>query len=460
MSSFIRQLKGAPEAAPAADAAVRARVDALFDQRYDAWLRRVDRLLAALMIVQWVASIVFAAFFSPYTWAGKTSVVHSHVFAAVIIGGAISSLPVALAYLQPGKLSTRLVMAAAQAMWSALLIHLTGGRIETHFHVFGSLAILAFYRDKWVLVPATLVAAADHFVRGLYWPESVYGVMNPEWWRFLEHAFWVGFIDVFLVMNCSRSYAELREICRQQVELSDAKDEKMARMAKLAAVGQLAASIGHELRNPLAAVRNARAFVEKSLHKGAAPVDPRVDQFLDLMKRELDASARIIDGLLDFARAREPHRVPCPLRPLVDEALSVIRNPRSIEIANEVEADLPVPHVDRDQIRQVVINLVQNAVEAMDGVEAGRVSVSAASDDGGCTLIVRDNGVGIPADQQARVFEPLVSSKTKGTGLGLAIVSSVVERHGGTIRLRSASREGTEFTIELPRGDVEPAAAE
>jgi hypothetical protein len=88
---------------------------------------------------------------------------------------------------------------------SALLIHLSGGRIETHFQIFGALAILAFYLDWGVLVTAALTAALDHFVRGLVWPESVYGVANPEWWRFLEHAFWVVYCTGFLVLFCRRS---------------------------------------------------------------------------------------------------------------------------------------------------------------------------------------------------------------------------------------------------------------
>src|SRR6185295_11419292 len=125
--------------------------------------------------------------------AGRQSAVHVHVYAAIVLGGLISSLPFLFILTRRGALETRVAVACGQMLWSALLIHLTGGRIETHFHVFGSLAILAFYRDVRVLVPATIVVAGDHFIRGIYWPESVYGITNPEWWRFLEHAAWVVF---------------------------------------------------------------------------------------------------------------------------------------------------------------------------------------------------------------------------------------------------------------------------
>src|SRR5213075_1680676 len=138
---------------------------------------------------------------------------------AIFLGGAVSSLPIALALLMPGRTVTRHVIAVAQMLWSALLIHLTGGRIETHFHVFGSLAFLAFYRDWKVLVPATVVVAADHFLRGMFWPQSVYGVLVASQWRWLEHAAWVVFEDVILVMSCVRGTEELRQIAQHTAGL-------------------------------------------------------------------------------------------------------------------------------------------------------------------------------------------------------------------------------------------------
>jgi hypothetical protein len=193
------------------------------EERYQAHrgqiLRGTDRLFAALMAGQWVFGVLLAVLISPYAWEGKASSVHVHVWSSLVLGAVVSSLPVALALLRPGWVVTRHVVAAAQMLWSALLIHLTGGRIETHFHVFGSLGILAAYRDWTVLLTATLVVAGDHLVRGLVWPESVYGIVNPEWWRFLEHAFWVVFAVSFLVMLCLRSLKEMRLIAERGAEL-------------------------------------------------------------------------------------------------------------------------------------------------------------------------------------------------------------------------------------------------
>lgn len=202
--------------------ALSQRASILFQEHLDANSRRTSRIFTGLMVVQWVAGIVVALVWSPYAWAGRVQSVHVHVYTAVFLGGAISSLPIALTITRPTAVSTRYVVAIAQMLWSALLIHLSGGRIETHFHIFASLAFLAFYRDWRVLIPATLVIAGDHLLRGLWWPESVYGVANGEWWRFLEHAFWVVCEDVVLVLACLQGVRELRFVADRQaaVELS------------------------------------------------------------------------------------------------------------------------------------------------------------------------------------------------------------------------------------------------
>jgi hypothetical protein len=142
-----------------------------------------------------------------------------HVWAAFVLGGVLTALPVTLAFVRPGSVLTRHVMAVSQMLWSALLIHLTGGRIETHFHVFASLAILSFYRDWKVLLTATVVLASDHLLRGLLWPESVYGIVNAQWWLLLEHGFWTVFCVSFLILSCTRS---TRDMCAMALRTAEA----------------------------------------------------------------------------------------------------------------------------------------------------------------------------------------------------------------------------------------------
>src|SRR5437868_9139185 len=191
----------------------------LLDQYKTDIYRRTDRLFAGLMGLQWIAGIVFALWVAPLTWVGASSRPHVHVWAAMVLGGIISLFPAVLALVRPGMASTRYTIATAQMLMGALLIHLTGGRIETHFHVFGSLAFLAFYRDWRVLVPATIVVALDHMLRGAFWPQSVYGVLVASQWRWVEHAAWVVFEDVFLVVSCRRSVAEMRDTAERTATL-------------------------------------------------------------------------------------------------------------------------------------------------------------------------------------------------------------------------------------------------
>ena len=456
----------------AADA-TSARAAQLFREHHHSVMARTDRLMATLMAAQWVFAIGLSLVLSPYTWAGRVQSPHIHVYAAVLFGGAISSLPIALCLTRPGWLGTRLVVAVAQMLWSALLIHLSGGRIETHFHVFGSLAFLAFYRDIRVLVLATFVVASDHFVRGMLWPESVYGIASPEWWRFLEHAFWVVFEDIVLVFGCIESAKEMNLVAlrRAEAELSSERENAksleldramqelqssqhaLVRAGKLAAVGQLAASVGHELRNPLATIRNASKYLGKRLSGAQAASslsDPKIPQFLTIMDREVTACSKIISDLLDFARERTPVTEPCPLRPLVDDAISIVPE-SSVRIVNAVPADLPVPTIDKDLFRQVLTNLIQNGVEAIPIERPGEVTISAdGGQDGPWRIVVADNGSGIPAAALAKIFEPLFTTKTKGTGLGLAIVAGMIKAHEGTINVESSSDSGTRFVIELP----------
>jgi two-component system sensor histidine kinase/response regulator len=204
---------------PQHDRSTSSRAQQLFAEARHDIHRRTDRLFAGLMAFQWLMGIAFAVWVSPLAWDGEVSRTHLHVWAAIIVGGVISLFPALLGLFRPGVPSTRYIIAVAQMLMGALLIHLTGGRIETHFHVFGSLAFLAFYRDWRVLVPATVVVALDHLLRGLFWPQSVYGVVVASQWRWLEHAAWVLFEDVVLFVACRRSIAEMQHTADRTADL-------------------------------------------------------------------------------------------------------------------------------------------------------------------------------------------------------------------------------------------------
>jgi signal transduction histidine kinase len=305
----------------------------LFEEYQSDLHRRTDRLFAGLLGFQWVAGIIFALWISPLAWSGPVSRTHVHVWAAIILGGIINLFPAALGVLRPGRTSTRYTIAVAQMLMGALLIHLTGGRIETHFHVFGSLAFLAFYRDWRVLIPATVVVALDHLVRGYFWPQSVYGVFVASQWRWLEHAAWVIFEDVFLVMACVRGLAEMRQTAErtaaleQEVRTRQQAENDARSVASLSSAVGLALTRGTELRTMLQ--QCAEALVQH-LHAGLARIWTLNDA--DRML-ELQASAGT-HTQLDGPQAQVPIGV---------LAVGMIAQQRTPQLTHAAQVD---PHLD------------------------------------------------------------------------------------------------------------------
>jgi len=216
-----------------------SRTETLFGEHLKANHQRTDRMFARLLVIQWLAGIAAALWISPKAWEGEYSHTHIHVWAAIFLGGIISGFPVFLAVTRPGSALTRHVIAVGQMLNCGLLVHLTGGRIETHFQYFGALAFLAFYRDWKVLLTATVVAAADHFFRGLFWPLSIFGVLVADWWRWLEHAGWILFEDTFLMLAIRLNLREMLGVAERQAKLETVNetverkvDERTADLAK------------------------------------------------------------------------------------------------------------------------------------------------------------------------------------------------------------------------------------
>ncbi len=178
-------------------------------------------MFAGLLALEWIAGIAAAIWISPRTWSGAESATHLHIWAAVFLGGLISIFPVGLVLFRPGTTFSRHVITTSQMLMSALLIHLSGGRIETHFLIFGSLAFLACYRDWRVLITATVVVSADHWVRGVFYPQSVFGVLTASPWRVFEHSAWVLFENLFLLIAIRQSIGDMKQSAFQLASLED-----------------------------------------------------------------------------------------------------------------------------------------------------------------------------------------------------------------------------------------------
>jgi two-component system sensor histidine kinase/response regulator len=417
--------------------------------------RRTDHMFAVLMAAQWVFGIVAAVFMSPRSWVGTANQIHPHVWAAVFLGGAFSFLPIYLALRRPGHATTRYVIAVSQMLWSALLIHLTGGRIETHFHVFGSLAFLAFYRDWRVLIPATVVVAADHFLRGLYFPQSVYGVIDGSSWRWLEHAAWVIFEDVFLIASCRRGDAEMREIALRAADLSRAKE---VAEAATRAKSEFLANMSHEIRTPMNGVIGLTDLLLRRGGLGGQQL-----RQAQLIKSSADALLALINDVLDFSKIEagkmELSCVDFDPRTIIEDVVEMLAPKaaaKKLEFACDVHPDVPPRvHGDPDRLRQILINLTNNAIKFTEkGEVVVRVVPAEAGEPGGTGLLkfsVRDTGAGIPADRMGRLFKSFsqvdasTTRKFGGTGLGLAIARQLAELMGGRIGVESTVGRGSTF---------------
>jgi signal transduction histidine kinase len=223
-----------------------------------------------------------------------------------------------------------------------------------------------------------------------------------------------------------------------------------SRREKLAALGQLSAGVGHDLRNPLAAIANAIFVLRRRLQKADA-LSEKVEEPLQLAEREVAACQRIVTELLDYARETPLELQPVDVKALLEECAGLVRLPANVTLKLEVPEGLPQAPGERDRLRQVFVNLMQNGAEAIPPERPGTVTVTAAAVARELRVVVRDDGIGMDAETRARVFEPLFTTKKDGTGLGLAIVESLVKQHGGRLTLETAKGQGAAFTVALSR---------
>ncbi len=232
-------------------------------------------------------------------------------------------------------------------------------------------------------------------------------------------------------------------------ELKEAQDA-LIRKEKLAVLGQIAGSVGHELRNPLGVISNAVYYLKATL----PDADETTRDYLDIIKDEVANSERIVSDLLNFARTRRPKPGPVDVRDLLQEGLKRCTIPEGVALEQELPEGLPPVWVDRAQIVQVVENLFRNAVDAMPAGGSIRIEAETAGET--VKLRITDTGEGIGPDEMERLFQPLYTTKTKGLGLGLTIVKNLTEANGGRIEVESTPGKGTAFTLWLPRGGTTP----
>ncbi len=244
-------------------------------------------------------------------------------------------------------------------------------------------------------------------------------------------------------------FQDLREI--------EALKEEVERERHLAALGRLAAGVAHEVRNPLSSLKGFAQFLRSKFDPGS-----KEERYSDIMIEEVERLDRVVQELLDFAKPVTAERKASDVNAIVEDALSLVAEDaafRDVEVARDLGAELPEVLVDARQLRQALLNVLLNGIEAMR--EGGKLTIRTALRPGDQPFVaveVTDTGVGMDGDEMDKLFEPFYTTKPEGTGLGLTIVSRLIEQNRGRLGVQSARGEGTTFTISLPAAGGSGAA--
>ena len=227
-----------------------------------------------------------------------------------------------------------------------------------------------------------------------------------------------------------------------------AMQNQLLQAEKLAAIGKLAAGVAHEINNPLTGILTSSSLMLEDV----PPDDPRHEE-LKIIVDETMRCRKIVKGLLDFARQTRPHKQAVSLNQVIADVMNLVGKQaafRDINVQMDLASDLPAVMVDQDQMRQVVLNAVLNAAEAMP--HGGEIRFASRLDPTGkmVQVSIADTGPGIPDDIKDKIFDPFFTTKKTGTGLGLAIAYGIVDRHGGAISIESRPGRGTTVVFRIP----------
>jgi signal transduction histidine kinase len=284
----------------------------------------------------------------------------------------------------------------------------------------------------------------------------------------LAHAFEVMRVNLKSARDEIMQFTQTLEskVAERSRQLQSAQ-QKLQTNDRLASLGQLAASVAHEINNPISGVLNLSMLMQRILKEDGIPAGrvPDFRKYLTQVTQETTRVGRIVSDLLSFSRRGKPQRTEADLNRLIRSTVSLVDH--KLKLANmalELKLASSLPHVlcDAGQIQQVVLNLVLNAAESMQAHGAGTVTVETQAGEDGKSVVlsVSDAGEGIPPEILPRVFDPFFTTKSdgKGVGLGLAVSYGIVQAHSGEIEVRSRPGEGTVFTVTLPLQSAEAKA--
>jgi PAS domain S-box-containing protein len=252
-----------------------------------------------------------------------------------------------------------------------------------------------------------------------------------------------------LMQNKLAEYSQnLEKLVEERTEQLKQTQAKLAKTEWLAAIGELAAMVGHDLRNPLQAIDNATYYLKNECARmSSSAIPPKAKEMLHVIDDSVNYADKIVRDLSDFSATKKPSLKRIDINMLVKETLPQVEAPRNVEINTEL-SQLPEIEVDEDQIKRVFLNLIANGIQAMEN--GGTLTVSTRKAEDFVEISFKDTGVGIPQDNMDKMFSPFFTTKATGMGVGLAICKKIVESHDGTIHLENEVGKGTTFTVKLP----------
>ena len=333
---------------------------------------------------------------------------------------------------------------------SGVLVHLSGGYIEAHFHFFVMLGVIFLYEDWVAYVLAVAYVAVHHGVMGTLDPLSVYNhpsaLSDPWLWAGIHAVFIFGLSAALIVAWNVIERARLSET----MALSESQELKrqLHTQEKMAALGSLVSGLAHEVRTPLTVVRTNASLLEIAAHKDPQnPLAPRVLKQTQAIQENVDRINALVVQLKRFHGLGPDVMENVPLDRVVHEAVRLFgaANKTTRHVAVDLDPTPPV-HVHPLGVQQIVLNLLTNATEATDPA-TGMLSVKTRTADGRALLIVEDNGIGMSEATLRQAFDPLFTTKKDGMGLGLHIVKRIADAHGAEVRCTSEPGKGTRFEI-------------
>ncbi|MGZ4924855.1 MAG: sensor histidine kinase [Halobacteriota archaeon] len=260
---------------------------------------------------------------------------------------------------------------------------------------------------------------------------------------------------IFYAVERRHLEEQLTQYSEHLEELVAQKTAELKRAERLAAVGQMAAMVGHDFRSPLQAILNTTYqgrkqvdLIDASLEPTEAPLTQQLRDGFDKLNEQVTYMNVMVTDLLDFAQTPKPKIVRVRVEQLVEDALRLVAAPANVAVERRLDPSLLAIDVDPFLMQRVLTNIIANACQAMP--EGGTLSITTESNGQSASIEVRDSGIGIPPENLGKLFEPLFSTKSGGVGLGLAIVQSIIKAHGGSITVTSTVGRGATFYITLP----------